>query len=234
MSQPRPQVLQTLDRGLVVLELVAASPSGLTVAELAQRVDVHRAVCYRLVATLSGHGLVSRGADGRVRLGAAVRHLALRLQPQLVNAARPVLADLANRTSMSAFLSLAEEDECVATEVVEPADTVLHVAYRVGNRHPLTKGAAGVAILAARPPAEHDPETVRRARELGYAVTRAELQAGAVGVSVALPKTLGTEGSVGVVTLGPVDEALVAKQVQAAVEVLVLAVAGDIAGDGRA
>ena len=226
MTQPRPQVLQTLDRGLVVLELVAASPSGLSVAELAQRVDVHRAVCYRLVATLSSHGLVSRGADGRVRLGAAVRALAQRLQPQLVTAARPVLADLAHRTSMSAFLSLAEEDECVAAEVVEPADTVLHVAYRVGNRHPLTRGAAGVAILAARRPSDTDPATVRRARELGYAVTRAELQAGAVGVSVALPKVVGTEGSVGVVTLGPVDEVLVAKQVQAAVDVLAVAVAG--------
>jgi DNA-binding IclR family transcriptional regulator len=224
MTDARPQVLQTLDRGLLVLELVAAAPMGLSMAELAARVDVHRAVCYRLVATLSSHGLVIRGTDGRIRLGAQVRALALRLLPQLLTAARPVLADLAARTGMTAALSLAEGAECVATEVVEPDHTALHVAYRVGNRHPLGRGAAGLAILAARPSRPDDPDAVRLARRRGYAVTEAELQDGAVGVSVALPPSTGAEASIGVVTLGAIDEPVVVEQVQAAARRLIAGV----------
>ena len=59
---------QTLDRGLRVLELLADSPAGRTVADLAAELDVGRAVVYRLVATLEEHRLASRDADGRVRL----------------------------------------------------------------------------------------------------------------------------------------------------------------------
>ncbi|HEV7787535.1 MAG TPA: helix-turn-helix domain-containing protein, partial [Pseudonocardia sp.] len=44
--------LQTLDRGLSVLELVSQRPAGVSVAELAAALDVHRAICYRIVATL--------------------------------------------------------------------------------------------------------------------------------------------------------------------------------------
>jgi DNA-binding IclR family transcriptional regulator len=230
VSEPRPQLLQTLDRGLVVLELVAQEPGGLTMAELADKVDVHRAVCYRLVATLSAHGLVTRGNDGRVRLGAQVHALALRFQPQLLMAAKPVVSRLADRTAMTAFLSLAEGDECVAVEVVEPVSTVLHVAYRVGSRHPLGLGAAGKAILSARPARDSDPEDVRLARKRGFALTHAELQAGAVGLSVPLLPGIGVEASLGVVTLGEVQEAQLVEHVQAAVVELAEAIASPDAG----
>ena len=55
--------LQTLDRGLAVLATLADAPLGLKPAELAQRLDVHKAIAYRLVATLETHGLVRRLAE---------------------------------------------------------------------------------------------------------------------------------------------------------------------------
>ena len=52
---------QTLDRGIRALELVAASPEGMTVQEVADRLEVHRTIAHRLLGTLADHHLVSRG-----------------------------------------------------------------------------------------------------------------------------------------------------------------------------
>jgi len=60
---------QTLDRGIRVLRELAETPSGLSVTELAGRLQVNRTVMYRLLATLEQHALVRRDADGRARLG---------------------------------------------------------------------------------------------------------------------------------------------------------------------
>ena len=63
MKTPSPaktNTLQTLDRGLQVLALIATRAGGWSIAELAAELDVHRAIAYRLVATLEQHGLIAR------------------------------------------------------------------------------------------------------------------------------------------------------------------------------
>ncbi|MDP4715507.1 MAG: helix-turn-helix domain-containing protein, partial [Candidatus Nanopelagicales bacterium] len=72
---------QTLDRGLRVLSVLADTPEGLTVTEVATALGVSRTVVYRLVVTLEQHGLVRRGGDGKCRLGLAVLALARQVQP---------------------------------------------------------------------------------------------------------------------------------------------------------
>ena len=71
---------QTLDRGLRVLDVLAAAPGGLTVTELAARLEVNRTVVYRLVSTLEQHaqaaveGLRGLGGHGpRLSRGRRVR-----------------------------------------------------------------------------------------------------------------------------------------------------------------
>ena len=41
---------QTLDRGIRALEMVAAAPGGMTVQEVADRLEVHRTIAHRLLA----------------------------------------------------------------------------------------------------------------------------------------------------------------------------------------
>jgi DNA-binding IclR family transcriptional regulator len=199
--------LQTLDRGLTALRLVSERPDGLSVAELAEALGVHRAICYRIVTTLREHGLVSRGEDGRVRLGAATAALAAGFEPQLRRAAEPVLHALARQTGATAHLSVAQGDDCIAVLVAEPPDAAIRVGYRVGSRHPLTVGAAGLAILALRPARDGEPGAVGAARRLGYAITHGQLQDGAVGVAsgVPAPSGLATDACVGVVAIGTLD-----------------------------
>jgi DNA-binding IclR family transcriptional regulator len=201
--------LQTLDRGLQALSLISQQERGLSIAELAVQLGVHRAIAYRLAATLESRGLIARADGGRLRLGTELLVLASRFEPQLRTVADPLLRELAETTRAAAFLSVAAGEDCVAIMVTEPQGTVLRVAYRVGSRHPLTRGAAGVAILAGRPPSPQEPEAVRLARRDGFSVTRGELQRGAVGIASPVHSadraSSGLEASIGVVAFDDLD-----------------------------
>ena len=201
---------QTLDRGLRVLRLLAESSSGLTVAELAAQLGVNRTVVYRLLATLEQHGLVRRDGDGRSRLGLGVLQLSRRVQPLLRDAAMPSLRRLAEEVGATAHLTVVDSGEALAVAVVEPSWTDYHVAYRVGSRHRLDRGAAGRAILAART-AEADGDV-----DPSYLVTDGELQVGARGIAAPLLGVPAVEASVGVIALGELDIAVVGPRVVAA------------------
>lgn len=198
--------LQTLDRGLQALKIVSEARGGLSVAALAERLGVHRTIAYRVVATLQAHHLVIRAADGLIRLGSGVLVLAARFEPQLRSVAQPLLRELAERTRATAFVSTAQGEECVALLVAESEAGLLRVGYRVGSRHPLNRGAAGIAILAGRAETASDEAEVKQARRDGYSLTRGQLQQGAVGVASPIPSPAdGYEASVGVVALSDLD-----------------------------
>ncbi|WBC12808.1 helix-turn-helix domain-containing protein [Micromonospora sp. WMMA1998] len=205
------ETAQTLDRGLRLLHLVADAPGGLTVTEAAQRLGIGRAAVYRLVGALTGHGMLRRDGEGRLRIGVGVLHLARRAQPLLAEGALPALRRLAERTGATAHLTVVEGGEGVALAVVEPSWTAFHVAYRTGSRHPLERGAAGRAVLAGR------------AGEPGPVSTNGELQSGAYGVAAPVLGVPGLEGSVGVVSLTPLDVTEVGAQVTAAAEAVATA-----------
>jgi DNA-binding IclR family transcriptional regulator len=192
---------QTLDRGLRVLSALAAHPHGMTVSELAQAVGMNRTVVYRLVTTLEQHALVRRDGAARLHIGVGVLALARGLQPVLRELAHPVLRALAEDLGATAHLTLADGGEALAIAVVEPSWTDLHVAYRIGARHPLEQGAAGRAILLGRTMGADGEDTQR------YVATMGELQPGARGLASPVLGVEGLEASVGVVTFGDLDPA---------------------------
>jgi DNA-binding IclR family transcriptional regulator len=201
--------LQTLSRGIRVLEIVGREAGGVSIGDLAAALGVHRAVVYRLVATLESHLLVVRGPDGRISLGGGIVALAAGVEPQLRALAPPILREMAEATGATAFLCVGQGEDCVALRVVEPEAGVLRVSYRVGTRHPISRGAAGLAIASLRPERPEDDARLRQVRAEGYSVTRGELQPGAVGVAAPLAwadRALVHEGAcVGVVALQDLD-----------------------------
>lgn len=192
------ETAQTLDRGLRVLSLLAGEPRGVTMTELARTIGVNRTVAYRLVATLQQHQLARRDSEGRVFAGMGVLQLAQGVEPLLRAKAGPILRRLAEHVGATAHLTVREGDEAVAVAVVEPSWTDFHVAYRVGARHRLDRGAAGKAILLSD-----------GSCGAGYVSTHGELQAGAFGVAAPVRGVSGLAASVGVVALVELDGAVV-------------------------
>ena len=191
---------QTLDRGLKLLTLVTDTPGGVTVTEAASRLGVGRAVIYRLAATLTEHALVRRDPEGRLRTGLGLFHLARRAQPLLAEAALPPLRRLADRVGATAHLTLADGLDAVAVAVVEPSSTMFHVAYRVGSRHPIDRGAAGRALSLTE----------------GWEISEGELQSGAHGLAAPVLGVPGLVASVGVIALSRLDAPTVGPLVQQA------------------
>jgi len=201
------ETAQTLDRGLRVLTILAATPGGLTVTEISTRLEINRTVVYRLVSTLEQHALTRRDGRGRVHVGLGVLHLASGVQPVLRDLAIPILRELAEEVGCTAHLTVADGEEAMALAVVEPSWTDFHVAYRVGSRHALRRGAAGKAILLGR-----------EADAAPYAVTSGELQTGATGIAAPVYGVEGLDASVGIVTLGELDIEEIGPKVAAAAE----------------
>lgn len=197
---------QTLDRGLQVLRLLARATGSTSVTEIAAELGLTRPVVYRLLAALEAHRLVRRDADGRCRLGLGVLELALRVQPLLRTAALPPLRKLAEGAGATAHLTVLDAGQALAIAVVEPSWTDLHVAYRVGSRHELHRGAAGRAILTGR----------KAPKTQDYVTSTGELQHGAHGVAAPVREVPGLEASVGVVALSSLDARVVGPAVVAA------------------
>jgi DNA-binding IclR family transcriptional regulator len=190
----------TLDRGLALLQAVAdAGGEAATISELATRIGASRAAVYRLLVPLAARGLVRR--DGtKVRLGVAVLRLAEQVVPQLREVARPVLRALAEKSGATAHLSIAEGDQVESVAVAEPSWTNVHVAYRVGTRHPIAVGAAGKAM-------------VLRQGGRGWVASTGEIQRGVAGLAAPVRGVPGLRASVGVVALGAIKAETVGPQV---------------------
>lgn len=152
-SPPRaagPETSQTLSRGLSLLETLAGSPREQTASELARTLGLPRPVVYRLLATLVAHRLVRRGPSGGFVVALGVLELSRHVLPALGVDAQGVLRRLAEETGAAAHLAVAEGEESVAVAVAEPRSAAYSLAYRVGSRLPVTQGALGHAIQAAR------------------------------------------------------------------------------------
>ncbi len=177
---------QTLSRGIRALEILAAAPDPLTIAELADAMGVHRSVAYRILRTLEDHSLLVRDSAGRVQPGPGLAVLARGVSRNLQTAALPELTHLANTLDMTAFVAVWDHLDCITLVTVEPRHSGATVAQHPGTRHPISAGAPGIAIQSAVTEAEWAQlapgipyrTEAAAARHSGYSASHDEVIAG--------------------------------------------------------
>lgn len=187
---------QTLSRGIQALEVLSESTEALTIAEVSERLGLHRSVAYRILRTLEDHGLVTRDSGGRMRLGPGLAALARGVSRDLQVTAQPELSRIAERFGVTAFIGVHDRTEAVTLLSVEPRIVHASVAQRPGARHAVNRGATGIAILAgvsdddlaaiAEAGLEIPDERIAKMHELGYAVSHDEVIPGLMSVAVPL------------------------------------------------
>ncbi|GER22735.1 transcriptional regulator [Zafaria cholistanensis] len=193
---------QTLARGLEVLRAVTAARDGLSVAEVAERIGIHRTIAYRALNTLADAHMVHRGEDGRYRGSTGLLSLASAAHQSLRAAALPVLTDAAERLGATVALIVREGSDAVALAVVSPTGGTYHVGLSEGSRHPLGRGAAGHAIMVSAPALPGEPESVANARRDGYAQTFGEVEPNMYGLAVPIPeKDAGVPACLNIITV---------------------------------
>ncbi len=177
---------QTLDRGVRILQILAADRGPLTVADVADHLGVHRSIAYRMLRTLETHRLVERDAAGRYAPGLGLSALARTVRRDLQRAALPEMSDVADELGMTTFLVVPDHGEVVTVVSVEPRHTRVHIAYSPGVRHDIHRGAPGLAMLAAWQPQPDERPEVALARARGWATSHQEVLPGMRSVASAI------------------------------------------------
>jgi len=194
--------IQSLARGLKILDLLGQAQDGVSVTELAEALGVDKGSASRLVATLARYGYAEKDeGTRRYHLGPQVVSLSRSVLARLPlrEAAKPYLRQLMEATGECAHLAVPAQGRVLYIDQVESPAT-LRVNAAVGTMNPLHCTALGKALLAfggldlpARlepftPRTITDPESLRRhldeVRRLGYAVDDEEFDPGVRCIAV--------------------------------------------------
>jgi DNA-binding IclR family transcriptional regulator len=171
--------VQVVDRAVGVLDAIARDgPTSL--ADLVTATGLPRPTAHRLAVALEQHGLLARDELGRFVLGGRLAAWGAAAQRPLVDAARPILADLVTDTGESAQLYVREGDHRVCIAVHE-RPSGLRDTVPLGAVLPLTRGSGGKVLLAWADDA--NTKTFAAVRRRGYAQTVGEREAGVASVS---------------------------------------------------
>lgn len=134
-------------RAALVLRTLADNPNGLSLAEIAQAVDLARSTVQRLVSDLEREQFVSIGARrGQIRLGPEFIRLAQLTHPPIIERIRPFMSRLSLETGETVDFSIVHGREILFLEQILGHERIQAVS-RVGDRFPLYSCTVGKSYL---------------------------------------------------------------------------------------
>jgi IclR family pca regulon transcriptional regulator len=199
-------IVSSLGKGLTVLEILAAHPSGMTLTEMAAKAEMTRAGARRFLLTLVDSGY------------AIQRERRFLLSPRLLTVARnwlqgsslwsyaePFLREVAGKFNESSSAAVLSGEDIVYVARI-PGRHILSVALHVGTRLPAWCTSMGRMLLSDLPAAElraflssariiaHTPKSITdpaalegeilRAAGQGFAIVDEELEIGLRSIAV--------------------------------------------------
>lgn len=198
--------VRAVERAVGLLDVLAASPTPLSLTVIATRAGLSVPTTYRLLWTLGTQRLVAIDPHGRYTLGARVLELghAFVQQLDIVAVARPFLVRARDRVDETTVLGVRSGDAWVAVASVEATQPFRRV-MPPGETTPLYASGTGKLLLAGESDAEIEAYIARtrfepfsattvidadvlraqiaEIRACGYACSVNERGAGGVGVS---------------------------------------------------
>lgn len=157
-EDPR-NLVNSLSKGLRVLEAFTAERTEMTLSEVARAAGLDPGTAFRMLNTLVMLGYVARVPDSkRFRLTLKVVDLGFHAigRSDLRELARPILRSLVDEISEAASLGVLDGGDVLYVERVRAGLTRLGVDIRIGTLIPAASGIIGHAILAFLPAAERE------------------------------------------------------------------------------
>lgn len=154
--------MQVVVRALAVLRTLASTATGMSLGQLAERLEVPQGSMHRLLAVLQSEGFITRSpSNRRYFLGPAARQLAEENghQHAALVTPHPALVQAADRSGETVFLTELVGDRAVCVSLVE-SNHPLRMFVRIGQDMPLHAAASARTLLADR-----DPDEVRHLLE---------------------------------------------------------------------
>jgi IclR family mhp operon transcriptional activator len=158
-SEPKYKHIQSLKRGLSIIECLNRLEGGASIAELADLTGIHRTTVHRFVATLVSEGYLRRSeSDDSYWLERKVRDLSegYRDEHWVSSLAAPLLSDLLYEVTWPTDLSTLDVDAMIIRETTHRFSRLSFHRSMVGRRLPLLFSAAGRAYLAFCPASQRE------------------------------------------------------------------------------
>lgn len=193
--------IQTVAKAMQLLDLLAASPAPVGLAEISARTGWPKSTIHGLLATMREYSVVTQDAEGRYMLGIRLFEYGYTLSRSwtILDIVRPYIHHISYETGEAVFLSLLDRGEVIT--LVHGKDRMgIQPAADAGCRLPVHCTAQGKLFLAFMPEQERNrilertelraftdhTLTARKAllrelaviREQGYAVENGEYRAG--------------------------------------------------------
>lgn len=148
LSEASGNGVQVIARVAQIFRALDGQPWGLTLTELAHRLDLPRSTMHRLVTALVAEGLlVSPPRAGRVRIGVEFVRIASASRLELRQQVEPLMRGVFDATGETVDCSVLEGDSVRVIEVM-PTQHHLRAFADVGAVFPLYATSKGKAILA--------------------------------------------------------------------------------------
>jgi len=201
----RQEFVQSMARGFAVIKAFSSQPDALTIADVARRTGLSRAVSRRFLLTLADLGYIA-AADGVFRLTPRVLELGYTFLSslRLPDVAQPVMEQVVDTLHESCSVSVLDATDIVYVARV-PAKRIMAINLAIGSRLPAYPTSMGRVLLAALSPAALDgyfaraelkpltdrtitsPDELRRViaqvRERGWAMVDQEVEVGVRSVA---------------------------------------------------
>lgn len=195
-------LVQSVDRSLSILELLADYEEGLGTTEIGERLDLHKSTVHRLLGTLIYKGYVEQLEDSKkYKTTYKLYELGSRLlvKKDLLSVSKKYSKELMEEINEVVHLVVRDGIYSVYIDKVE-ADNTIRMASTIGRRSTLYSTSVGKAMLAFMDPKEVEEiwkasqiekfttytidnyndflEELERVRKLGYAEDNEENEMG--------------------------------------------------------
>lgn len=145
------QSVQVIARAASVLRTLEGEDSGLSLAQIAQRVGLARSTVQRIVDALRAeHFLIAATPTSGVRLGPALIRLAASAGADFDQITRPIMTKMSKKLGETVDLSVLKGFSAVFTDQI-PGAHRLRAVSAIGDAFPLHCTANGKALLSVMP-----------------------------------------------------------------------------------
>lgn len=192
-----------LEKGMAIVELLADAESGLSVSEIAERLDRRMSELFRIIVVMERRGWLQKDPEtSRYSVTYHLLQLAHRGTPArtLTQAAAPVMHELSTRINQSCHLVVRSGNQGLVILRQENQKRHANLSVRLGAVIGLVSGCSGQVLLAHMDPAERDAvlrtiprpwpvsratldATMARIAKRGYEVQKSPMTAGVTDIS---------------------------------------------------
>ncbi len=142
--------MKLVDRTLNAIVVLSEYPKGVSVGELAKRLDLPVSTAHRILSALKDNGFVDQNSNDRkyrlsyffMTIGSGISR-----SDSLIMAARPEMEKLSSQLDRNVILAAAVGNEVVGVTAVNTAAEQPYYA-NIGHRYPMYKTAAGKVFMS--------------------------------------------------------------------------------------